>query len=80
MPFVARVCVRQPPFILSVLLRVQVMDTIHGQGTVSRKLSRVPNVYAAQGPVEGILVWGPRIVGDLDPRFVLRGIMIDVEI
>jgi hypothetical protein len=30
--------------------------------------------------MEGILIWSSRVVGDLDPRFVLRGIVVDVEI
>lgn len=80
MPFIARVCVWQSPFILVVMLLYQIVDSIHCQRAVSRELSRMPNVHAAQRPVEGILVWGPRVIGDLDPRFTLRGSVVDVEI
>lgn len=33
-----------------------------------------------QGSVERVLVWSSGIVGDFDPRLVLRGIMIDIEV
>lgn len=82
MPLIARLCVWQPPFVLGFVLGfvllVGILHSIYGQTAMSWELSRVPDVDIVQGAVERILIWGPWVVGDLDARFVLRDIVVDV--
>lgn len=59
-------------------MRVEVVDSIYSQGGTSRELSRVLDVRIMQDTAESILIWRSWVVGDFDPRFVLRDIMIDV--
>lgn len=78
MLLIARVCVRQPPFVLGFVLLVGTLHSIYSQRAKSWELSGVPDVRIAQSALECILIWGPWVVGDLDARFVLRDIVIDV--
>lgn len=80
MLFIARICTWQSPFILGFLLLAEDVDSVHGQRAVSRELGRVSDVNAVQSPLKGILILGPWVIGDLDPRFILRDIMVDVQV
>lgn len=81
MALIAGVSAWQSPFVLRCMLGLRrIADSIHGQRAESWESSRVSDMYVVQSTVECILVWRSWIIGNLDSRLVLSGIVVDVQV
>lgn len=81
MSLIAGFPVWQSPFVLRCMLWLRgAANSIDGQRAKSRELSRVSDMYIIQGTVECILFRRSWVIGDLDSRLILRGIMVDIQV